>query len=107
MRVLFEGISFGINEGQKIGFVAKNGTGKTSLLNIIAGNDAPDSGNVTYRKGLKVAYLPQDPYLDPGLTVEQAIFSAENPILKIIETYEKALDNPENIEAYQKAFDAM
>lgn len=107
MRVLFEGISFGINEGQKIGFVAKNGTGKTSLLNIIAGNDVPDSGNVTFRKGLKVAYLPQDPNLDAELTVEQAIFSAENPILKIIEAYEKALENPEDSDAYQKAFDAM
>src|SRR5690554_2779010 len=107
MRVLFEGISFGINEGQKIGFVAKNGTGKTSLLNIIAGNDVPDSGNVTFRKGLKVAYLPQDPNLNPELTVEQAIFSAENPILKIIEAYEKAMENPDNSEAYQKAFDAM
>ncbi len=107
MRVLFEGISFGINEGQKIGFVAKNGTGKTSLLNIIAGNDVPDSGNVTYRKGLKVAYLPQDPNLDPELTVEQAIFSAENPVLKIIEAYEKALETPDDGDAYQKAFDAM
>ncbi|QAA83127.1 ABC transporter ATP-binding protein [Aequorivita sp. H23M31] len=107
MRMLFEGISFGINEGQKIGFVAKNGTGKTSLLNIIAGNDVPDSGNVTYRKGLKVAYLPQDPDLDSEFTVEQAIFSAENPILRIIEAYEKALENPDDSEAYQKAFDAM
>ncbi|MRT17153.1 ABC-F family ATP-binding cassette domain-containing protein [Vitellibacter sp. q18] len=107
MRVLFENISFGINEGQKIGFVAKNGTGKTSLLNIIAGNDAPDSGNVTFRKGLKIAYLPQEPDLDPGLTVEQTIFSAENPILKIIENYEHALENPDDSEAYQKAFDAM
>lgn len=107
MRGLFEGISFGINEGQKIGFVAKNGTGKTSLLNIIAGNDVPDSGNVTYRKGLKVAYLPQEPNLDAELTVEQAIFSAENPILKIIEAYEKAIENPDDSEAFQKAFDAM
>ncbi len=107
MRVLFEGISFGINEGQKIGFVAKNGTGKTSLLNIIAGNDLPDSGNVTFRKGLKVAYLPQEPNLDAQLTVEQAIFSADNPILNVIETYEKTLENPDDSEAYQKAFDAM
>jgi len=107
MRVLFEGISFGINEGQKIGFVAKNGTGKTSLLNIIAGNDAPDSGNVTFRKGLKVAYLPQEPDLNAQLTIEQAIFSADNPILNVIETYEKTLENPDDSEAFQKAFDAM
>ena len=107
MRVLFEGISFGINEGQKIGFVAKNGTGKTSLLNIIAGDDVPDAGIVAYRKGLKTAYLPQDPVLDPKLTVEQTIFSSDNPILKIIEAYEHAIENPDDAEAMQKAFDNM
>lgn len=107
MRVLFENISFGINEGQKIGFVAKNGTGKTSLLNIIAGNDKADTGNVVFRKGLKIAYLPQEPDLDPKLTVEQTIFSSDNPILKIIENYEHAIENPDDSEAYQKAFDAM
>lgn len=105
--MLFENISFGINEGQKIGFVAKNGTGKTSLLNIIAGLDMPDTGNVSYRRGLKVAYLPQEPNLDTSLTVEQAIFSADNPILKIIEAYEKALENMEDSDSYQNAFDAM
>ncbi|HBC04544.1 MAG TPA: ABC transporter [Aequorivita sp.] len=107
MRVLFENISFGINEGQKIGFVAKNGTGKTSLLNIIAGNDKADTGNVVFRKGLKIAYLPQEPDLDPKLTVEQTIFDSDNPILKIIENYEHAIENPDDSEAYQKAFDAM
>ena len=107
MRVLFENISFGINEGQKIGFVAKNGTGKTSLLNIIAGNDKADTGNVVFRKGLKIAYLPQEPDLDPALTVEQTIFDSDNPILKIIENYEHAIENPDDSEAYQKAFDAM
>ncbi len=107
MRVLFENISFGINEGQKIGFVAKNGTGKTSLLNIIAGLDTSDSGIVTYRKGLKVSYLPQEPNLDPALTVEQTIFSSDNPILKVIEAYEKAMENPEDADAYHKAFEGM
>ncbi|MEM0518651.1 MULTISPECIES: ABC-F family ATP-binding cassette domain-containing protein [Aequorivita] len=107
MKPLFQNISFGINEGQKIGFVAKNGTGKTSLLNIIAGNDTADSGNVVSRKGLKIAYLPQEPDLDPAQTVEQTIFSSDNPILKIIENYERAIENPEDSEAYQKAFDAM
>ena len=107
MVPLFENISFGINEGQKIGFVAKNGTGKTSLLNIIAGNDKADTGNVVFRKGLKIAYLPQEPDLNPELTVEQTIFSSDNPILKIIENYEHALENPNDSDAYQKAFDAM
>jgi len=106
-RVLFEGISFGINAGQKIGFVAKNGTGKTSLLNILSGDDSPDTGQVVFRKNLNVAFLSQEPNLDPNLTIEQVIFSSSTPILKIIEAYEKALQNPEESEAYQKAFDAM
>lgn len=106
-RVLFRDISFGINQGQKIGFVAKNGTGKTSLLNILSGDDTPDEGRVVYRKNLSVAFLSQEPKLDPNLTVEETIFSTENPILKVISDYERALLNPEDTETYQQAFDAM
>lgn len=106
-RLLFEDISFGINEGQKIGFIAKNGSGKTSLLKIIAGEDTPDSGQVNYRRGLKMAFLPQDPILNPELTVEQSIFSSENPILSIIDAYEKAIQNPEDADNLQRAMDAM
>ena len=106
-RELFSGISFGINQGQKVGFVAKNGTGKTSLLNILSGADSPDEGNVVYRKDITTAFLPQEPNLDPKLTVEQTIFASDNEILKVIERYEKALENPEDSEAYQKAFEQM
>ena len=106
-RILFTDLSFGINEGQKIGFVAKNGTGKTSLLNILSGADAPDEGNVVFRKNLNVSFLSQEPNLDPKLTIEETIFSSEKPILKIISAYENALLNPDDTEAYQKAFDAM
>ena len=106
-RVLFRNISFGINQGQKIGFVAKNGTGKTSLLNILSGDDTPDEGRVVYRKDLRVSFLSQDPNLNPNLTVEETIFSSDNPILKVIADYEKALLNPDNSETYQQAFDAM
>ncbi|PKA82148.1 ATP-binding cassette subfamily F protein uup [Ulvibacter sp. MAR_2010_11] len=106
-RVLFTGISFGINAGQKIGFIAKNGTGKTSLLNILSGEDAPDEGEVVYRKNLKVSFLSQDPKLNASLTVEEAIFDSDNPILKIIANYEKAVQNPENAEAFQAAFEKM
>ncbi|MEZ4875108.1 MAG: ABC-F family ATP-binding cassette domain-containing protein [Flavobacteriaceae bacterium] len=106
-RLLFKNISFGINEGQKIGFVAKNGTGKTSLLNMLSGEDTPDEGTIVFRKGLSVAFISQDPTLDPNLSIEESIFSSEKPILKIIENYEKALENPHDTEAYQKAFDAM
>lgn len=106
-RELFANISFGINEGDKVGFIAKNGTGKTSLLNILSGADEPDTGNVVYRKDITVAFLPQDPVLDPKLSVEQTIFASDNPILKVIERYEKALQHPEDAEAYQKAFEEM
>jgi len=106
-RVLFEGLSFGINKDQKIGFVAKNGTGKTTLLKIIAGDDSPDNGNIIIRKDLKMAYLSQKEDLNEELTVEQTIFDSDNDTLKVIELYEKALENPEDAEAYQKAFELM
>jgi len=106
-RVLFKDLSFGINEGQKIGLVAKNGTGKTSMLDILAGAENPDSGQVVYRKGIKISFLPQEPDLDPNLTVEQTIFDSDNEILNVISAYEHALQNMEDTEAYQKAFDQM
>jgi len=104
---LFTNLSFGINEGQKVGFVAKNGTGKTTLLNILAGTEIPDEGRVVYRKGITYAFLDQDPDLDPNRTVEETIFASDNEILKVIERYEKALENSEDADAYQKAFEEM
>ena len=104
---LFENISFSVHKDQKIAFVAKNGTGKTSILNMLAGFDVPDTGNIIYRKDIKVAFLPQDPKLDPTLTIEESIFNADNPVLDIIKNYEKALQNPEDEDAYQKAFEQM
>lgn len=106
-RTLFENISFGINKDQKIAFVAKNGTGKTSILKIITGEDTPDTGQIVLRKEIKMAFLSQEPELDPELTIEESIFASDNEILKVIEQYEKALENPENEEAYQKAFERM
>ena len=106
-KVIFDSISFGVNQGQKIALIAKNGCGKSSILNIIAGEDSPDKGQVVFRKGIKVAYLSQEPLLDPKLTVKESILNADNPILSIISEYDKALKNPEDQESYQKAFDAM
>jgi ATP-binding cassette subfamily F protein uup len=106
-RVLFENISFGINKDQKIAFIAKNGTGKTTLLNIIAGIESADTGQIIQRKGIHIAYLSQKIQLNPELSVEQSIFDTDNPILKIIEAYEKALENPEDTKAYQLAFEQM
>lgn len=106
-RTLFDNLSFGINKDQKIAFVAKNGTGKTSILKIITGEDTPDTGQVVIRKDIKMAFLSQEPNLDPELTIEESIFTSDNDILKVIEQYEKALENPEDEEAYQKAFERM
>lgn len=105
--MLFQDISFGINKDQKIAFVAKNGSGKTSILNIIAGNDVPDSGQVVSRNNISIGYLAQKDNLDPNLTIEEAIFTTDNETLKVIQQYEKALQNPEDTEAYQKAFELM
>ncbi|OBQ55408.1 ABC-F family ATP-binding cassette domain-containing protein [Tamlana sp. s12] len=106
-HVLFEDISFSVHKDQKIAFVAKNGTGKTSILNILSGDDQADSGNVIYRKDIKVSFLSQDPKFDPALTVEETIFASDNPILKVISNYEKSLLNPNDTDAYQAAFEAM
>lgn len=106
-RTLFENLSFGINKDQKIAFVAKNGTGKTSLLKMITGEDTPDAGQIIMRKDIKMAFLSQEPSLQPELTIEESIFASDNDTLKIIEQYEKALENPEDEEAYQKAFENM
>ena len=106
-RTLFKNLSFGINKNQKVAFVAKNGTGKTSILNIIAGLDTPDEGQVIQRKDIQIAYLSQNQIFDDSLSVEQTIFATENRVLPIIKQYEKALENPEDSDNYQKAFDLM
>lgn len=106
-RVLFENVSFGINKDQKIALIAKNGAGKSSLLKILIGQDSPDTGQVVSRKGLKIAFLSQEPALPEELTIEDYIFQEENPILKVIQQYEHALEHPEDEVAYQKAFEAM
>ncbi|WP_282043537.1 ABC-F family ATP-binding cassette domain-containing protein [Winogradskyella flava] len=105
--VLFKNLSFSIHKDQKIAFVAKNGSGKTSILNILSGKDTPDEGQIVVRKGLRLAFLNQEPDLDPRLTIEETIFASDIPILKTIEAYESALKNPEDTGSYQSAFEAM
>jgi ATP-binding cassette subfamily F protein uup len=106
-RVLFKDISFGINKDQKIAFIAKNGSGKTTIMNIINGFDEPDTGQVVIRKGIKMAFLSQNFNLQDELTIEESIFASDNEVLNVIRNYEKALENPEDEEKYQKAFDDM
>ena len=106
-RVLFNDVSFGINKDQKIAFIAKNGTGKSTILNIISGRDEADSGQIVKRKELSVAFLSQEDSFNEHLTVEETIFASDNKTLQIIKNYENALNNPDDTKAYQKAFDQM
>lgn len=90
-RLLFADVTFGVNQGDKIGLIAKNGTGKTTLLQIIAGEESPDSGNIVFRNDIRVGYIPQTPHLDDEKTIIEACLSIDSPIGKAISAYESAL----------------
>lgn len=89
-KCLFNDLNLGINKGQKIALIARNGTGKTSLLNTIAGIDLPDSGSVKLNKNLTIGYLRQEPIFDTESTIIASIFSQETPVMNIIRAYEMA-----------------
>ena len=93
---LFEGITFGLDQGQKAALVGVNGVGKSTLLKVIAGNEAPDKGIISFRKGLKVSMLEQHPVFDEEDTILQAVFSDDKEELKVIRDYEMALWKTEN-----------
>lgn len=106
-RLVFKNLSFGISQGQKVALVARNGTGKTTLLRILAGEDTADSGIVTYRKGVKVAYLSQDPNLPGHLSVIDHLLSSDIPQMTAIRDYEKALMHPDDSNAFDHALAEM
>lgn len=88
---LFENITFGIDKGQKVALVARNGAGKTTLLNIISGNEDADSGKITFRNDIKIAYLLQEPDYNPLDSVLDLIFNQSNELINLIKKYEKLL----------------
>ena len=90
-RVLFADIAFGLSEGERVGLIAKNGTGKTTLLNIIAGDESYDSGTITFRNGIRVGYLRQLPVFPAEITVLQACFATDSEITRTIREYESAM----------------
>ena len=90
-RVLFSNLSFGLSRGDKMALVANNGTGKSSLLKIIAGKDFSSSGEVVFRKGVQVGYLSQDSHFDESLSIQQLLDSAQSRVSKLIVEYEKAV----------------
>ena len=92
-RWLFNNISFGLAKGEKLALVGSNGTGKSTLLKVICGMIEPDSGEVGKTKGLIFGYLPQEPELDPNKTIEESLFSEENPVLNLVRQYETAISD--------------
>lgn len=83
-QVLFDDISFSIAEGQRVGLIAKNGTGKSTLLSIISGSEGCDRGNIIFRKGLRIGFLLQTPHFDPDDTVLDACFNHQGESDKIL-----------------------
>ncbi len=90
-KVLFDKISFGLNQGQRIALIAKNGAGKSTLLKIITGKEIADEGIITFRKDITVTYLDQNPVFDENNTVIEAIYNTNNPMLNAVRDYEEAL----------------
>ncbi|MFM9985903.1 MAG: ABC-F family ATP-binding cassette domain-containing protein [Flavobacteriales bacterium] len=103
---LFENLSFGIDKGQKIALVARNGAGKSSLFRILVGKDTPDSGTVTYNKEVRLGFLSQEQELDNARTILENIFSSDSPKTRAIAAYEKAVETHDE-KAMQIAHDAM
>nr|WP_235776418.1 ABC-F family ATP-binding cassette domain-containing protein [Robertmurraya massiliosenegalensis] len=108
-KELFQDISFTITEKERIGLIGVNGTGKSSLLKIVAGIDEPDAGEVTMPKDYKIAYASQSPILDESLTVLDQVFAGESAILRVVKEYEQALlaleEDPNRTEYQEKLFD--
>lgn len=106
-RFLFKNIHFGIDRGQKIALIGTNGTGKTTLLKLIAGVDQADEGKIALNKSIRVGYLDQDPEFKGNPTVMNAIFQNSGSVIQCIKNYELALQNPEKAEALQDAIEKM
>lgn len=100
-KVLFRNITFGLEKGQKSALVARNGTGKSTLLDIIAGRNVPDEGEVVVRKDIVVSYLPQTDSFDAEDTVLNAIFDEDVPTVRAVKMYEQCVRMHENGHAGQ------
>lgn len=106
-RVLFTGLSFGLEKGQKMALVARNGSGKTSLMRIIMGIEPPEAGNVVFRNDIRIGYLEQEPMIDPKLKVIEAVLNPADPMMEAVAAYELALEHPDDHAALQTAFERV
>jgi ABC transport system ATP-binding/permease protein len=107
-KELFKGVSFTIGERERVGLIGVNGTGKSSLLRIVAGLDQPDSGNIIFPKDYKISFLSQQPEMEPDRSVLDQVFSGEAPILKLMRDYETILSqlgsNPDDTALQERLY---
>ncbi len=110
-RWLFQNLNFGLQQGQRVAFVGINGTGKTTLMRVLAGLENPDTGSVSVRKGIRVTYLGQQPVFDESLSVEETIFASQNDTLKAIQEYEHVINDadhkPDDLQRVLERMDAL
>jgi ATP-binding cassette subfamily F protein uup len=107
-RWLFKSISFGVSKGDKLALVGSNGTGKSTLLKILADLVSADSGEKTFATGTTFGYLPQEPELNSAQTIRQTIFSDDNPIVQLVKSYEAAIiDENFSADKMQTILEAM
>ncbi|MEX0843702.1 MAG: ABC-F family ATP-binding cassette domain-containing protein [Balneolaceae bacterium] len=113
IKPLFEDLTFGISKGDKTALIAPNGTGKSTLLKILAEEMEPDSGKVMMRNGIQVGFLAQEPELDDKMTISEFIAHGNSDIIRVVQRYEKAVHdqsedfNPQTQKAYERAAAAM
>ena len=106
-RVLFEKASFGVDEGDKIGLIGINGTGKSTFLKVVAGVEPPDAGKINWASNVQVGWLPQNPDFKAESTVLEQVFAGSSPILQLIREYEDALEQAQTHPADTKRQDKL
>ena len=108
-KVLFQNISLHLDKGQKIGLIAKNGTGKTTLMRVIAGKEGSEGeqAKIVLRKDIRIGWLDQEPHFHPSLDVLGAVLDPANPLVGIVQRYERALAHPEDEAAMHDAISEM
>lgn len=113
VETLFSNLTFGIKKGDKTSLVAENGTGKSTLLKIIAGQETPDSGEVMSQNNIKIGFLEQEPTLDESKSIREYISTGNSEIVTIVQEYEKAVQaqaenyNEQTQQQFEKASEAM
>ena len=106
-KPLFENASIGLEEGERVGIIGANGTGKTTLLRLVAGQEQPDTGRVVVSTGRTIGYLPQNPPFDPDQTVLDAVFEATNAKMQLLRDYETACHSLASAELNETAHESL